>query len=344
MAVPAHDQRDLDFARQFGLPVRVVLDTGSADPAQTGDRDPRRGHADQLRPAGRAVQAGRDRQDHRDPGRARDLGRAAVNYRLRDWLLSRQRFWGAPIPIVYCDGCGEVAGAGRAAAGAAARPARPGAGAQGPVAAGRGHRLGQYRVPEVRRPGQAGHRHHGHVRRFVLVLPAVLLAVVRARPVRGRGGAPLVPGRPVRRRRRARDPAPAVLAVLRQGAARHGHAGLHRAVHGAGEPGSGHQPGQGDVEVAGQRRRPGRAAGRARRRRDPADDDLRQPARGRHRLGRRAARRRWSSSWAGWSGSPPTWPRPGTAAAAADGRRRSSCGGSPTGPSTKSPGWSSRPG
>ncbi len=59
---------------------------------------------------------------------------------------------------------------------------------------------------------------------------------------------------------------------------------------GAGEPGPGDQPGQGDVEVAGQRRRPGPAAGRARRRRDSADHAVRQPARGRHRLGRRAAR------------------------------------------------------
>ena len=98
MAVPAHDQRDLDFARQFGLPVRVVLDTGLPNPATTGSRDARRGDADQLRIARRDVEAGGYRQDHRDPGRSAASGRSAVNYRLRDWLLSRQRLLGRAYP------------------------------------------------------------------------------------------------------------------------------------------------------------------------------------------------------------------------------------------------------
>ncbi|MGB6457211.1 MAG: leucine--tRNA ligase [Streptosporangiaceae bacterium] len=107
MAVPAHDQRDLDFARAFGLPVRVVLDTGSPDPAVSGVATPGEGTLvnsgpldGMLKPAAIA----RIVEILSDGG----LGRGAVNYRLRDWLLSRQRFWGAPIPIVYCDGCGEV--------------------------------------------------------------------------------------------------------------------------------------------------------------------------------------------------------------------------------------------
>jgi leucyl-tRNA synthetase len=108
MAVPAHDQRDLDFARAFGLPVRVVLDTGLADPAQTGTATPGEGMLVNSGPLD-----GLSKQDAIakiiEILGAQGLGRAAVNYRLRDWLLSRQRFWGAPIPIVYCDGCGEVA-------------------------------------------------------------------------------------------------------------------------------------------------------------------------------------------------------------------------------------------
>jgi leucyl-tRNA synthetase len=108
MAVPAHDQRDLDFARTFELPVRVVLDTGLADPAQTGAATPGEGTLVNSGPLD-----GLSKQDAIakiiEILAAQDLGRAAVNYRLRDWLLSRQRFWGAPIPIVYCDGCGEVA-------------------------------------------------------------------------------------------------------------------------------------------------------------------------------------------------------------------------------------------
>ncbi len=108
MAVPAHDQRDLDFALKFGLPVRVVLDTGMPDPASTGVATPGEGKLinsgplDGLSKAGAIARITEILAEH-------ELGRRAVSYRLRDWLVSRQRFWGAPIPIVYCDGCGEVA-------------------------------------------------------------------------------------------------------------------------------------------------------------------------------------------------------------------------------------------
>jgi leucyl-tRNA synthetase len=107
MAVPAHDQRDLDFARAFGLPVRVVVQTDSPDPAETGIATPgdgeliNSGPIDGL-PKAQAITAIIDLLAQRS------LGRPAVNYRLRDWLLSRQRFWGTPIPIVYCSSCGEV--------------------------------------------------------------------------------------------------------------------------------------------------------------------------------------------------------------------------------------------
>jgi len=107
MAVPAHDQRDLDFARVFGLPVRVVLATGMADPAESGIATPGEGTLINSGPLdGLSKQEAIERII--EILVERGLGRAAVNYRLRDWLLSRQRFWGAPIPIVYCDGCGEV--------------------------------------------------------------------------------------------------------------------------------------------------------------------------------------------------------------------------------------------
>ena len=108
MAVPAHDQRDLDFARKFGLPVRVVLDTGMADPASTGVATPGEGrliNSGPLDGLSKSEAIARIIEILAE----RELGRAAVSYRLRDWLVSRQRFWGAPIPIVYCDGCGEVA-------------------------------------------------------------------------------------------------------------------------------------------------------------------------------------------------------------------------------------------
>jgi len=109
MAVPAHDQRDLDFARAYGLPVRMVVDTGEDDPAETGiatagdgtyvNSGPLDGLTDKA--AGVATIIARLEGD--------GTGRGATIFRLRDWLLSRQRYWGCPIPIVHCEGCGEVA-------------------------------------------------------------------------------------------------------------------------------------------------------------------------------------------------------------------------------------------
>ena len=147
------------------------------------------------------------------------------------------------------------------------------------------------RLPAVRRSGATGDRHAGHVRRLVLVLPALLLAGSRRRPVRRRGRAPLDARHPVRRRGRARDPAPAVQPVRHQGAARRRPGGPRRAVRVAAEPGAGAQRGEGDEQVVGQRCRAGRAAGPVRRRRGPADDGVRRAARGRHRLGGPLARR-----------------------------------------------------
>jgi leucyl-tRNA synthetase len=109
MAVPAHDERDHAFARAYDLPIRpVVVPRGSGVPEQgaysahTADEvlvdsaqfsglsspDAKRAIVDRLGEQG--------------------MGRFAVNYRLRDWSFSRQRYWGCPIPIVYCDGCGIV--------------------------------------------------------------------------------------------------------------------------------------------------------------------------------------------------------------------------------------------
>jgi leucyl-tRNA synthetase len=106
MAVPAHDQRDLDFARRFGLPVRVVS-TDLPDPAGSGIATPGDGvlvNSGPLDGLTKATAISRIIEILAERG----LGAAAVNYRLRDWLVSRQRFWGTPIPIVHCQSCGEV--------------------------------------------------------------------------------------------------------------------------------------------------------------------------------------------------------------------------------------------
>jgi leucyl-tRNA synthetase len=109
MAVPAHDQRDFEFARKYNLPIRVVIqpegETLNADTM-----------TEAYPHEGRMVNSAQFDGTPADEGVAKvtkwleeqGIGHYAVNYRLRDWLISRQRYWGAPIPIVYCDNCGTV--------------------------------------------------------------------------------------------------------------------------------------------------------------------------------------------------------------------------------------------
>lgn len=109
MAVPAHDQRDFDFARKYDLPISVViqpesqeLDPATMEEAWTG--------------SGIMVNSGEFSGTPNEEGKgkvadwlqANNCGKRTINYRLRDWNISRQRYWGSPIPMIYCEDCGVV--------------------------------------------------------------------------------------------------------------------------------------------------------------------------------------------------------------------------------------------
>ncbi len=108
MAVPGHDERDFEFAKKFNLPIRkVILESGT-------DAN------DELKAAftevGAMINSGKYIGLQSDIGiekvtddlETNKIGKRKINYRLRDWLISRQRYWGTPIPVIYCDKCGEV--------------------------------------------------------------------------------------------------------------------------------------------------------------------------------------------------------------------------------------------
>ena len=107
MGVPAHDQRDFEFAKKYGLPIEVVI-----APPGWGGGDLEEAYLGE----GTMVNSGRfnglpnaqGKEAIADFVEGQDWGQRSVSYRIRDWLISRQRYWGTPIPVVYCERCGTV--------------------------------------------------------------------------------------------------------------------------------------------------------------------------------------------------------------------------------------------
>jgi leucyl-tRNA synthetase len=107
MAVPAHDERDFEFAKKYSLPIRVVISPpdwkgGDLKEAYTGEGIMVNSDEYNGLPSQEGIEKICNYLEKKG------LGRIKVNYKMRDWLISRQRYWGAPIPIIYCNDCGEV--------------------------------------------------------------------------------------------------------------------------------------------------------------------------------------------------------------------------------------------
>ena len=172
MAVPAHDQRDFEFAKKYDLPIRVVI--------QPRDREMQSATLTEAYvDEGVMVDSGGFSGLANTVGKEKiaayaeenGWGKKAIRYRLRDWGVSRQRYWGTPIPIIYCDRCGTV----------------PVPESQLPVLlpkdvpfTGKGgsplaesKAFLRSRLPSMWRSGAPRNRHHGHFRGFVVVFFAL---------------------------------------------------------------------------------------------------------------------------------------------------------------------------
>ena len=236
MGVPAHDQRDFEFAREHGLDVRVVIqppgeERDAASMTEAYDHEGVMVHSGPFdgepSPASIAKVSGWLGEQ--------GIGEPAVTYRLRDWLISRQRYWGAPIPIIHCEEHGEVAVPLDELPVELPDDVDFQPGGESPLA--RHDRFVKTTCPIWTRRAPR-HGHDGHVRRLGLVLLPLLLARLRgwAVPTRGRRA---LAGEPVHGRDRARDPPSALRALLHEGALRRRSRAVRRTVPPTDEPGAG---------------------------------------------------------------------------------------------------------
>jgi len=107
MAVPAHDKRDFDFAKAYGLPIKQVIKPKEGD--WNIEEAPYEDEGIMINSGPfNGLDSKKGIEEVTKYIEEKGFGKRSVQYKLRDWLISRQRYWGAPIPIIYCDKCGIV--------------------------------------------------------------------------------------------------------------------------------------------------------------------------------------------------------------------------------------------
>ncbi len=174
MSVPAHDERDYEFAKKYDLDIRVVImprregDAPDGEPSnpllpftETNSLLINSGEYSGLPNDEAIAKMSKHAEEH-------GFGKATVTYKLRDWGISRQRYWGTPIPMVYCPKDGIVPVAEKDLPVVLPDNVEHHVGAW--LAAGPGARVREHHLSQVRRPSSPRNRHHGYLRRFVLVL------------------------------------------------------------------------------------------------------------------------------------------------------------------------------
>ena len=254
MAVPAHDERDYEFAASTGCRSGRSCSPPTARRPRTARSPPTpRTRCSSTRAGSTACRHRRRRRRSSTWLAERGWAEATIGYRLRDWLLSRQRYWGAPIPIIHCERCGLV----------------PVPDDQLPVVLPEVEEF----LPKGRSPlaaaedwvnvdcpscGGPARRETDTMDTFVdssWYFIRYTRSEERQGAVLARDRRLLAAGQPVHRRRRARDPAPALRALLHEGDAGDGPRRLPRAVRAPLQPGDDPQGRREDVQVEGQHRR-----------------------------------------------------------------------------------------